>query len=220
MPLISKGSWGTTANGSLVLPKTSGAGLLVNTTAPDYGWKDMLGQVNTRPGATNPTLAVYRGGIYQFQMVVATADEVFNEYHVQHDYAPVTSMFIHTHWSHAATTVTGGSVTWSFELTYAKGYNQAAFVAPITITVVQNASTTQYQHMIAEVEFSSNGGDGTHLDYNLFEPDGLILSRTTLSANNITVSGGPVPAPFLHFVDDHYQSTQTATKNRNAPFYT
>jgi hypothetical protein len=207
-----------TATTGLVLPKTSGTGIKVDTSTPVFGWRDLIGDVHNRGiGATDPAYNVYIGGIRQFQFTVN--DEVFNEFHWAHDYVPGTSCFIHTHWSHNATTVTGGSVTWGFEFSWAKGYDQAAFSAPKTITVQQNASTVRYRHMIAEVEFTSNGGNATHLDYNLLEIDGILMVRTYLSANNMTVSGGGVPEPFLHFVDIHYQSTGMPTFNKNYPFY-
>jgi hypothetical protein len=209
---------GGDASGNLVLPQTPGTGLKMGTS-PVFGWVDLTGEITLRgTGASDPTFAVYYGGIRKYQFGVGK--EVQHDYHWQHDYVPASTAYIHAHWSHAATTVTGGSVTWGMEFIWAKGFNQMAFTAPKTITVTQNASTTQRQHMIAEVEFTSNGGDATHLDYNLLEIDGLLHVRTFLSANDMTVSGGAVPDPFLHYVDIHYQSTGRSSINRNYPFYT
>ena len=109
---------------------------------------------------------------------------------------------------------------WGFEVTYAKGHQQAAFAAPITTTVQQNANATVYYHHIAEVQLSATTPSGSQLDSDDLEVDGLILVRAYLSANNITVSAGSVPAPFLHMVDIHYQSTGIGTKQKAPNFYT
>jgi len=203
-----------------ILQGNSGSGVKIGygSITPDYGWHDMVGNVTVRfAGATAPALAVYRGGIQQYQFAVN--DECFNEFHILHDYAPGSHLYLHTHWSHIATTVTGGSVTWGFEVTYAKGHNQAAFAAPVTRTVVGNASTTQYQHIITETQISAASPDATQIDSDDIQVDGILLIRTYLSANNITVSGGGVPDPFLHFTDIHYQSTAMPTKNKAPSFY-
>lgn len=203
--------------GSLSLPKTAGEGVLIENA---YGWHDMLGPINVRDttSPTNPSYNVYRGGIRAYQFAVN--DEAFVEFHMLHDYAPGTDIYIHVHWSHAATTVTGGSVTWGFEVSYAKGHNQAAFSAPVTASVLQTASTTQYQHMIAEVQLSAASPSASQIDTDNLEVDGVILVRAYLQANAMTVSGGGVPEPFLHLVDIHYQSTGITTKNKAPGFYT
>lgn len=204
----------------LVVPKTSGLGIKVDTDNPTFGWRDLLGEVTIRSPAVfiDPTLAVYRGGLRQYQFTVN--DEIQNTFHIPHDYVLGTDIHLHFHWSHIATTVTGGSVTWGTEVSYAKGHNQAAFSAPITATVQQNASTTQYQHMLAEGQLSAASPSASQIDTDNLEPDGVILIRTYLSINGITVSGGAVPEPFLHYVDIHYQSTGvTGTKSKVPSFY-
>lgn len=204
---------------NLDLSGTSGTGVKVDLTTPTFGWKDLLGRISIRglAAANDPNPATYRGTLKQFQFAVN--DECELEFHIPHDYAIGTDIYLHFHWSQILTTVTGGSVTWGAEVSYAKGHNQAAFIAPITTTVAGNASTTQYQHMITEVQLSAATPSGSQIDSDNLEPDGLLLVRVYLSANNITVSGGPVPEPFLHFADIHYQSTNIATKNKSPTFY-
>lgn len=149
---------------SLVLNKTSGVGLKVDTTTPTYPWADLLGSVKTRTGGAGvPTFSSYQGNIYQWSFGTGgTAVEVFNEFHIPHDYAMGTDMYVHTHWSTAATPT--GDINWLFDISYAKGYNQAAFegtastALPITVSVTQT-STATYKHMIAEVQFSATNGE-------------------------------------------------------------
>ena len=204
---------------SLVINKTSGLGIKVDTTTPTFPWHDILGDLMAArlPPATAPTLATYRGNVQQLRWAVG--DFALLNYHIPHDYAPGTDLYIHYHWSHIVTTVTGGTVTWRIECTYAKGHNQAAFPATGTVDVSPAPSTTQYQHMLSEVQLSAASPTGGQLTTGLIEPDGLILAYLTLQANGITVSGGAVPDPFLHFADIHYQSTNIGTKNNTPDFY-
>ena len=201
---------GRTATGILIGPNGS----------ESFGWHDLKGQmwVPDYSAPEAPTFATYKGGIKEH--LCAVNDEMQIRFHIPHDYLMGSNIFIHTHWSHNVTTVTGGSVTWGYELTYAKGHQQQAFGANIIVTEQQNASTTQYMHMVCEAPASIPGGSANLLDTDDIEVDGMVFGRVYLVANNITVSGGPVPDVFLHQVDIHYQSTNVATKQRSPDFWT
>lgn len=200
------------SNGSLVVSKNSGSGIFVDPSSPTYGWRDLLSTITVEEtgGANRPTFVTYLGGIKQYRF--SNNDQVWTEFHLPHDYAPGTEIFIHAHWSHIASNVVSGGVTWGFEMTYAKGHDQAAWHSPVTTTVQQNASTVQYQHMIAETQASG----GALLVTGDLEPDGVILARVYVSANDMS----PSTLPFLHYVDIHYQSTGMATKQKSPNFYT
>ena len=228
----SSGKLGTDADlgfdgDNIVLAKTSGKGIKLQPDVPTFGWHDLLGSISIRGvGATDPSYNVYRGGIrgYQFD----ANEEVFVEFHVPHDYVPGSALYIHAHWSIngkttagvTAGTVNGGNVVWGYEVTYSKGHNQDAFIAPITTTTTSaTATSTLYRHHIDEVQLSASSPSASQLDSDNIEVDGLILVRCYLSANNITVASGAVPAPFLHYVDIHYQSTGIGTKEKSPDFY-
>lgn len=198
----------------LVLDKASGKGIKVDTTTPTYPWHDMLGGIDVRGvGANDPSWAVFQNGIRAYQF--GLNDECWVVFHLLHDYVPGTDIYLHSHWAHNSAAVTTGSVTWSYEITYAKGHNQAAFPASKTTTVTQSASTTQYQHMIAETVISTPGGSATLLDSSAFETDGIILVRCSLSANSMNAATDP----FLFLLDCHYQSTGIGTKNKAPDFF-
>jgi hypothetical protein len=130
-----------------------------------------------------------------------------------------SDIYIHAHWSHNSSTVTGGSVTWGFEMLYAKGHNQQAFGATsVNVTVLQNASLVKRQHMVAETVITAGTAGPTTFDISQMEPDGIFMCRVFLSANTITDSVAQ-PKPFLHFVDLHYQSTNIGTKNKSPSFW-
>lgn len=201
-------------------PKASGVGIKIDTASPDWGYHDLHGILLPDPdNANHAQYANYIGSIRQLQFSALNV-EAFTQFHIPHDYAPGTDLFIHVHWSHDSTLVTGGSVTWAFELCYSKGHGQQPFSTPKVASVIQSASTTQYQHMVAETACSTSGGSTTQFDTDDAEVDGVVLCRIYLDSNDITVSGGGVPDPFVHFVDLHYQSTGLPTKQKSPNFYT
>lgn len=195
-----------------ILSSEKGDGIRFNIDTPDFGWHDMLSPITIDLGSASnkPTFATFIGNIKKYQFKVG--DESFHSYHVLHDYAPNTDMYIHTHWTHN-TAVSGGYVKWRFEATYSKGYNQDQFDTPVVIEVTQNASTTPYTHHIAETKLSSSEGAGGKLVSEDIETDGLILVKTSLVENTTGVD------PFMMFCDIHYQSTGIPTKNKNFNFW-
>lgn len=196
-------------------------------TNPTFGFKDLLGRIHTRgTGNNNPPWSVYRGGIYQYKFT-NTLKEVWIEHHIPHDYAQGTDIFIHIHWSQniVDTGAAGspGNIKWYFDISYADGYGTPGgagdpFVAPKTMSVVQQASTTQYGHMIAEVIISGENDTPSTFDRTKFKVDGIILVRFYRNSND--ASDTLNQAPFLHLVDCHYNTTGIpGTINKNTPFY-
>jgi len=196
---------------SLIMTGTQIDGMKIGTpTTNSYGWYDLLGNIAVDQNQGKPDFNIYRGNIKGYQFSVG--NYVFVEFHLTHDYVFGTDLYIHTHWSHNQAGVSG-NVTWSFEMTYAKGHGQAPFSAPVTVNVTQAASATQYMHLIAETTASSSGGVGGKLVTENIETDGIILVRVSLLSNTTGVN------PFLHFVDMHYQSTNIPTKNKAPNFF-
>lgn len=184
----------------------------------DFGWADIHGTpLFNSADPESPMLSTYRGGVLQPQF--AEGNQLAINFHLPHDYAMGTNIFIHVHWSHNSATLTGGSVTWAFEVIYAKGFDQEPFSVPVTTSLVDAASLTPYQHMVIETAVSVSGGSATQLDTNQLEVDGVIFCRLYLDSNDLTDSVSP-PNPFVHFVDIHYQSTGVPTKNKTPDFWT
>lgn len=206
---------------ALQVPKAQNSGIKVDSLGtPSYPWHDINGVLYTDANdVDNAALTAYRGGIKAHQFV-ANVSDAYVDFHIPHDYVMGSEIYIHVHWSHNSTLVTGGTVTWGIEAMYSKGHNQAAFGEPVLITFAQPASSIQYQHLIAETAASTPGGSAVQLDTSLLEPDGVIQCRVYLDSNDMTVSGGVAPDPFVHFVDIHYQSTSIGTKQRSPDFWT
>ncbi len=196
--------------GSPVLPKDSGVGIKVDPAQPTFGWRDLTSDIQVRgTGVADPTFSAYGATVLrQYSFSAATEQEVFMVFHIPHDYVPGTAIHFHTHWSNAAATPNTGSVVWGFDYSFAKGFNQAAFTTPATITVTQACPATSYQHMIAETAAVTISG---------MEVDGLILVRCYRKAAD--AADTCTDAVFLHTADVHYQSTNMATKNKAPSFY-
>lgn len=211
------------AGAILVLPKTSGKGIKVDTTTPTFGYRDLLGEIKIlSPGANDPTLAVFRDSIRAFSFSNAITNEVHLHYHIPHDYVPGSDIFIHTHWSQNVVDTGGagatpGAVKWQYEVTYAKGHNQAAFPATFTTSTTQTASGTQYQHMLSEIQLSAASPSATQIDSDILEPDGIIIVR--MFRDPVDVADTLNQVPFTHYVDIHYSSTNIATKAKAPSFY-
>ena len=120
--------------GDLVVDKMPGYGIKVDTEAPTFGWRDIIGQIGVKTsGSTDPVWTVYRGSIYAYTFDTATA-EAFMVFHIPHDYVPGSDLFVHAHWSQIVVDTGGaagvpGNIEWKFDITYADGHGTAGGAA-------------------------------------------------------------------------------------------
>lgn len=209
----------------LVASKSVGTGIKIDTDVPTWCWRDITGQAQIRStGSNDPTFSLYEAStIRQFLFSPTSMNELYLNYHIPHDYVIGTDLYIHVHWSQT-TVDTGnggapGNAKWYFVLNYAKGHDQAAFLASAnvkTASVVQTASSTIRQHMIAEAVITDGVGTAL-LDRSTIEPDGIIFCRMYRDGADVadTVNVGT----FVHFVDIHYQSKNVGTKQKAPNFF-
>jgi hypothetical protein len=203
----------------IILPKTSGEGIQVDTATPSFAWRDKEGTyVYNTAGLNAPSIAAFRGGSCRALKFIAN-DRIDVQIHWPHDYVMGTDAYMHVHWLHNGTAITGNA-SFRLDYTYAKGHNQADFPAEkqqtITYATTNIATTPQYRHRIEEIVISSNGGSGTLIDRALFEPDGVLMVSVTLTSLP-TITAGDL---FIPFIDLHYQGTEIGTKQKSPPFWT
>lgn len=183
------------------------------------GWRDIIGRVVPKvTGAGTPARAIFRGGkIGQYAFVAGDLYDM--EFHIPHDYVPGTDIYIHVHWAHNGTTITGNAV-FDFFHTYAQGHNVGTYPAEKQITLtyptVDIATTPQYRHRIDEVIMSGPSATVTLMDRDDLTPDGLILMACQLTTLPTIGGGGKL---FINHVDIHYQSNNLSTKNKAPDFY-
>ena len=183
-------------------------------TSEEYivkGWNDLTADLSAGKavGANAPTWATYRDGISAYSFDAGTMNEIWIVFHVLHDYAVGSKVYIHIHWS--PNTTSTGVVRWGVEYTAQKGHNQGAFPATTTIYLEDTvASNDQYGHRIIEMSdtqaFSAN-----------LETDSLILCRIFRDAAN---AADTFPdAVFGLTADVHYQVDKEVTPGKSPPFF-
>lgn len=209
--------------GGLQIPKTSGLGIKVDSTGtPTFPWRDIIGDIvpkTSGPGA--PSLAAFRGGSVR-SFFYSAGDDGDCVFHIPHDYVPGSDLFIHAHWAHNGTAISGNFVL-DLYVTYAKGHNQANFSAEvnpqISVSTPDIATIPQYRHRVDEVQLSAASPSGTQLDSDDIEADGIIVvhfNATTIP----TITGGTTNEPAIFTIDLHYQSTNMGTKQKTPDFWT
>ena len=167
--------------------------------------------------------ATYNGEISGVRF--SNGDKEEHVYHIPHDYVLGTDIHLHVHWSQISETNTGGTLLFKYFAVYAKGHNQASGSqfgsTPITDSFTSaDAGTKQYQHQLTEITISAATATAALFDRDDIEPDGVIKLTLEMDTNNLTDSGS-VTAPFIDFVDIHYQTTGLiGTKSRTPDFYT
>ena len=187
--------------------------------AGPVGWKDLLGAVRPKiTGAGSPTLAVLTGNVKAFNYAVG--EEGDNDYHLPHDYLPGSDLFLHPHWTHNGTNISG-SFAMDIFMTYAKGHQQASFHAEKILTITDSAltiaNTPSLFHRIPEMQMSTPGGSASQLDTDILEVDGMIILHYDVTAIP-TITGG-TGKPFILTLDIHYQSTNLTTPQKAPNFY-
>jgi hypothetical protein len=199
------------------------------TGAADFGelvWRDLFGEIYPRASGTiSPTWTTFRsnGAATVDAYAFATNDVFDSHFHIDHDYALGTDMYLHLHWAHNGTTISGNLAVTVY-LSYCKGHNQVdqVFNAPISnvisLSTPNIATIPQYAHNVNEIQITSNGGSSSTLDRNLLEPDGIILLKA-VATTIPTITGGSPNEPFFFHMDLHYQASHVGTKNKAPNFY-
>lgn len=186
-----------------------------------YGWCDLIGDITPKTtGVGAPTLDAFRGNVRSFRYSVG--DDGDCVFHIPHDYAPGTDLFMHVHWAHNGTNISG-TLAVNFFVSYAKGHNQASngdFITEktpiLSVGSLSIANTPQYRHRVDEIQISSSTPSASLLDTATIETDGLILVNFDVATiPTITGGGGE---PFIFTLDIHYQSTGLPTKNKSPDF--
>jgi len=205
---------------SIIIPDEAGYGIKIDPDAPSWGWRDILGFVlPDQQGANSPTLAAFIGGnVRRFHF--SNTDRFDAEFHIPHDHVPGTDLYVHVHWSHNGTAISGNFVI-DFYSTYAKresGVYGTEKNVTLTYNTTNIGTTPQYSHQVQEVQLSTSGGSATLLDTDLIEPDGVI-GMSVIVTTIPTITGGSPNEPFVFHVDLHYQSTNIGTKDKDPGYY-
>lgn len=192
------------------------------TVWADYWWYDLIWDITPKTSWVGaPSLDAFRWwNVRAFRYSVwDDGDCVF---HMPHNYAPGTNLYIHLHWGHNGTAISWSLVV-NFYVSYAKWHNQENFTAEKTIALTVStpniATVPQYRHRVDEVQLSTVWGSASLLDTSSLEVDWIILVHYDV-ATIPTITGGVGNEPFFFTIDIHYQASRFATKNKTPNFYT
>lgn len=208
----------------IILENAAGTGIKVDVDTPVYPWRDLEGLIYPDPAnpSAAPTVAAFLTGLFAY--AYSDGDQCHFSFHIPHDYVPGTDLFLHVHWAHNATGVAANTLTWAFKMSYAKGFAQDLFDAPIspsiTYPMVNLTTTPQYQHKVTEIQLSAASPTAAQFDSDDIEVDGLIIGTMTMGIPAASFTGGtPDEAIYIFTIDLHYQSTGVGTKGKAPSFY-
>lgn len=179
------------------------------------GWNDLTASINAAKvtGASQPTWAVYAGGIYAYSFSPTTMNECWPDpFHILHDISELSHLWGHAHFSTLGTNT--GTVRFGLEWMYAKGHGQEPFSTPVTYYWEQAVSATPKMHQVVEgTEVGTDVIDGPATG---IETDGLLICRFFRDAAHVNdTCTDPV---FVHTVDIHYYCDHYATAGRAPNF--
>lgn len=211
-----------TVGNNIILPGTSATGVQVDPSGADWGWADIIGFIRPDPlGANAPSLSAFRGGNVR-EYAYSANDKIDMIFHIPHDYVPGTDLYLHVHWAHNGTAISGNLVL-DYYATYADGHNGGTFGAEIaptqTISTPDISTIPQYNHRVNEFQLSAASPSATQLDSDDISVDGLLLVNMTVDTIP-TITGGSPNEPFIFTLDVHYQTIGTkGTVGKAPPFY-
>jgi len=181
----------------------------INATGGNAGWRDNIQSFSAARGngTTEPIWRDMGNGQFAFQFT--PGDELFVQFHINHDYALGTNGYPHIHFLCLDAQSAGTTVDWRFAYTIAKGHMQGESLT-VTETIIDmtytfTGSEVAGEHIVLECS------DGQAFD--LIEPDALVMARVELLSE--TASG----RIFCLMSDIHYRANYFSTKNKAPNFY-
>jgi hypothetical protein len=177
------------------------------------GWRDNLASFSQGriAGANVPTWSQVVGGIYAYDFSPTAMNEIWLNFHVDHDYCPGSVMYPHVHFLPSDNNA--GVVRWGIEYMVAKGHGQQAFPGSTTTVYldVPVAANSLRNHIISETSLV-DAIPATNL-----EPDAVILCRYFRdAAHGNDTYGAKV---WGIYGDLHYLSDRLSTASKAPDFY-
>lgn len=192
----------------MILSGVSTGGIQFDAESPDYGYADIIGQIDVRGvGPNSPDYAQIAGtNLYAFQFSPTALNEVFVPFHIPHTYAPGTPVSFHAHWVGDQSPGHVGVVRWGFEWHY--GRNELEAWSSGTVYAEQAGVATPLTPRLVE---------SPDVSIPNLEVDSIIYVRAFRDAANVADTN--TDAVYLIQTDCHHQSTGVPTINKARPFY-
>ena len=178
----------------------------------EYLWKDIVSNFTIRgfTGGNNPSFGTVAGNIQGLLFSPSTMNQVWCDFHINHDIALNTKIYPHIHW--CPITNRTGVVRWGIEYTVAKGHGQQAFHGPITIYI--NHPVNQPSNL---VHYISEATEEQAIPFTNIEPDSFVKTRIFRDAAH---PNDTFPDSIHAWTADlHYQAVRVGTKNKAPNFF-
>ncbi len=198
--------------GRELLPSEADENIRDLAVRTDAGWKDLISPlvVEGVPSENLPIFAPFGSSGLRRELKFEVGDYAFvKAFHINHDMKIGGKFYPHIHWSTDGTDT--NSVKWEFQVSRAKGHDQAYFSAETSYFVEQlpNSITSgAWRHYVAEI----SDEDALDLD----EPDEMVLIVVRRVSNDATDNADSV---FGITVDLHYEADRDSTPNKSPNFY-
>lgn len=182
------------------------------------GWRDMIMPFTASSvgSLADPTFLKVTDngagsqGVYGYSFSATVEEELFMNFHIDHDYKLGSAFYPHIHWMPNSTNT--GTVRWGIEWTAVARTATPSVMGNTTITYIEEAAPgTALSHMVSEVADPGITITGADTDM-------IIMARIFRDAThaNDTFTGEAIGL----FLDAHYQVDRYATPNKAAPFRT
>lgn len=171
-------------------------------------WDDLQLLGGSRTGATPPTLASYRGGIYGLEFSASATNELHGSIELPHSYCEGTDIIPHVHFTTASTNASGGGVVLGIEYTICNPVDGSTESAPATLTATKAIPAVNSQYKQFNLDLGTISGAGIKVS-------ALIRYRIfRLGADPADTFAGTIfPQSFaLHYRSDSDGSTAQNTK--------
>ena len=193
--------------------KIDGQDAMILSSKNDYIWKDNVSFFNVKntTGGNNPTFGIVMGNVQGLVFSAGTMNQVWCDYHIDHDYAMGTVLYPHVHFMPMSNA--GGVVRWGIEYYVAKGHGQEKFQGPFTLYIEQVVVAGSLNlHVVSEAT------DLTAIPATHVEPDTFIKTRIFRDANH---PNDTYPNTVHAWCADlHYQAARMGTMNKSPNFFT
>lgn len=215
------------SSGNIILPKTNTASIKRGDgITSGNGWIDITGQIIPKAtGGTAPVYSTFRGnqGAYAF----ANTQFADIEFHVPHDYLVGSPIYLHPHWGHNATNISGNMV-FTYYISHGKrtlnnpcvAWDTEVTLVQTIITFIDITNMPRYTHRVDDIAITSATGSASTLDVRNIATDSIIFVRCVATTVPTTLTGAsPASSIYIFTIDLHCQSTGINTPNKDPDFY-
>lgn len=177
------------------------------------GWFDLQSPIYTRPGGNSPGFVSFKGRITRPELEYGKEQEVFCDWHINHDWKPGSMLYPHVHFTTKSNM--SGNIMFHVEYTYAAGFGSTK---PSTFCDIQEIMIEYYiPPNSAGIHFIAEAAEGYGIPGTNLEVDSVIMG--CIHRHDGMMSNEMTDSVILVQADLHYEKDRMSTPNRKPNFY-